>query len=235
MKGCGDLCFPALILFKKEDNVALNKEQLRNLYRKRAARYDLSANLYYLIGFRENFYRKKAVAALDLEKGDTVVEIGCGTGLNFAFLQNAIGKKGRLVGVDLTDAMLDKARQRIVRNVWHNVDLVRNDAAEYEFPKNINGVISTFALTLIPEYEKIIKNASQSLAPGGTLVVADLKKPENSSSLLLKLMVFITRPFGVTLDLAERKPWKIMEKYFESVQVSEFFGGFAYIAVAKKD
>jgi ubiquinone/menaquinone biosynthesis C-methylase UbiE len=124
---------------RKGRAMALNKEQLRNLYRKRAARYDLSANLYYLIGFRENFYRKKAVAALSLKRGDTVVEIGCGTGLNFAFLQNAIGETGKLVGVDLTDAMLDKARQRIDRNGWRNVNLVRIDAAEYEFPKNIKG------------------------------------------------------------------------------------------------
>jgi hypothetical protein len=95
-------------------------------------------------------------------------------------------------------------------------------------------VVSTFALTLIPEYEKIIKNASLSLVSGGSFVIADLKKTENPPSLLLKLMVFITRPFGVTLDLAERKPWKTMEKYFDTVQLSEFFGGFAYIAAAKK-
>ena len=56
--------------------MALTKDQLKHLYRKRAANYDFSANLYYLIGFREESYRKSAVSALGLERGDTVVEIG---------------------------------------------------------------------------------------------------------------------------------------------------------------
>ena len=64
---------------------------IQELYTKRAPRYDLSANLYYLIGFRENAYRKKAVDALQLNPGETVVELGCGTGLNFRYLQDAIG------------------------------------------------------------------------------------------------------------------------------------------------
>jgi ubiquinone/menaquinone biosynthesis C-methylase UbiE len=66
--------------------VALSRSELICLYRKRAKRYDWTANLYYLIGFREWAYRKKAIAALSLNKGDTVVEIACGTGLNFALL-----------------------------------------------------------------------------------------------------------------------------------------------------
>jgi demethylmenaquinone methyltransferase/2-methoxy-6-polyprenyl-1,4-benzoquinol methylase len=48
------------------------------LYRKRARHYDLSANLYYLIGFQEGKYRMMAIAALGLRPGDTVVEIGLG-------------------------------------------------------------------------------------------------------------------------------------------------------------
>jgi len=63
--------------------MALNKYQIIQLYRKRAANYDWSANLYYLIGFREFKYRKMAIQQLQLQVGDTVVEIGCGTGLNF--------------------------------------------------------------------------------------------------------------------------------------------------------
>ena len=58
--------------------MALNKNQIVALYRKRAANYDLSANLYYLIGFREFKYRKLAVQKLQLKQGSTVVEIGCG-------------------------------------------------------------------------------------------------------------------------------------------------------------
>lgn len=214
--------------------MALTKDKLQNLYRQRAGNYDLSANLYYLIGFRESKYRKLAISKLSLSEGNTVVEIGCGTGLNFEYVLNYIGVQGKLIGVDLTDAMLEKAKQRVNKNNWSNVELIKKDAAEYTFPKNINAAYSTFALTLVPEYEEIISNIEKSLQVGGKLVILDLKKPGKWPLWLVKLGVLITRPFGVSLDLANRKLWEVMEKYFANVEVQEVYGGFAYIAVGEK-
>jgi ubiquinone/menaquinone biosynthesis C-methylase UbiE len=211
--------------------MALTKIQLRDLYRKRAANYDFSANLYYLIGFREVRYRKRAIAALGLKRGDTVVEVGCGTGLNFTYLLQSIGENGRLIGVDLTDAMLEKAMRRVQRHGWHNVKLVEADAAAYVFPAGIQGVLSTFALTLVPDYEQVIKNAADALAVGGRFVIADLKKPEQWPLWLVKLGARITKPFGVSLDLTDRKPWEVMRKYYSHVTVTELFGGTVYIAM----
>lgn len=214
--------------------MALNKNSLKNLYRKRAGAYDFSANLYYLLGFRESHYRKQAIAKLDLKPGDTVVEIGCGTGLNFKYLQQAIGENGKLIGVDLTDAMLEQARDRIEENNWDNVELIESDAAEYRFPDHLQGVFSSFALTLVPEFETVIERASNNLAPGGRLVILDLKLPGNWPRWLISIAILITRPFGVTRDLAEREPWEVMKKYFPDTRVSQLYGGFAYIATATK-
>jgi len=83
------------------------------------------------------------------KRGDTVVDIGCGTGLNFALLQDVIGPEGQIIGVDLSDAMLDQARQRVTEYSWKNVTLIQADAAQFEFPTtNVGGIISTLALTL---------------------------------------------------------------------------------------
>jgi SAM-dependent methyltransferase len=214
--------------------MALTKTQLRDLYRRRAGNYDISANLYYLIGFREANYRKRAVRALGLKQGDTAVEVGCGTGLNFRYLLAAIGESGRLIGVDLTDAMLAKARERINRMGWCNVELVEADAAGYPFPAGTQGILSTFALTLIPEYERVIGHAARALAAGGRFVIADFKKPNKWPLWLVKLGVLITKPFGVSLDLTDRKPWEAMTKYFSRVTMTELFGGAVYIAVGEK-
>lgn len=214
--------------------MALTKNQIINLYRKRSADYDLSANFYYLIGFRETKYRKMAVSTLHLQPGGTVVEIGCGTGLNFQYLLNTIGRSGHLIGVDLTDAMLEKAKERVERNGWHNVTLVQADAATYSFPLNVNGVISAFALTLVPEYEMIIERAARAMAQQGRFVILDLKKPDKYPLWLVRLGVLITKPFGVSLDLMDRKPWEALKRYFPSVSVQEVYGGFAYIAVGEK-
>lgn len=67
--------------------MALGKDETRDLYRQRARRYDLAVHLYRLAGFRVRHYREEAVRALCLRDGDTVVEIGCGTGLNFMLLE----------------------------------------------------------------------------------------------------------------------------------------------------
>ena len=72
----------------------LSKEEIAETYGRRARRYDLTANLYYLLGFRESAYRRQAVRALRLARGDTVVELCCGTGLNFAALGRAVGPGG---------------------------------------------------------------------------------------------------------------------------------------------
>lgn len=74
---------------------------LVRLYRSRSKLYDFTARLYPFVGFRQNAYRKQAVRALGLQPGDTVVDVGCGTGLNFPLLQQAVGPAGRIVGVDI--------------------------------------------------------------------------------------------------------------------------------------
>ncbi len=214
--------------------MALDKSEILDLYRKRAKRYNFSANLYYLIGFRESKYRKMAITHLDLKPGDTVVEIGCGTGLNFEYFIQHIGKTGQIIGVDLTDAMLQQAELRVNSNDWRNVRLVQTDAAKYSFPSAINGVFSSFALTLIPEYQNIIEQAWRSLDKGGKLVVLDLKKPEAWPLWAVKFGVILTKPFGVTLDLKDRKPWEVMKSYFQNVTVTDLYGGFVYIAVGEK-
>lgn len=87
-----------------------SKQQLIDLYRQRAGRYDVTGNLYYLIGVREFAYRQQAVARLNLQSGDTVVEIGCGTGLKFPLLQSCVGPTGKIIGVDMTDMLHCRSR-----------------------------------------------------------------------------------------------------------------------------
>lgn len=212
----------------------LDKKRLVELYRKRAGRYDVTANLYYLIGFREWAYRRKAVEALNLHRGDTVVEIGCGTGINFPLLHRAVGPEGRIIGVDLTDAMLEQAKQRLRINGWTNVELVHSDAAAFVFPEPVDGVISTFALTLVPEYDRVIRNGCGALAPGKRWVILDFKLPTGLFSLLAPIGIFLAKPFGVQKELAERHPWKAMEKVLVNTSMVELYGGFSYIAAGER-
>lgn len=104
------------------------------VYRGLADRYDRYAGVWQLIGFRYTTYRRKAIRGLALQPGARVVDLGCGTGLNFPYPEQAVGPSGTIVGVDLTDAMLGQARQRVETNGWKNVRLLRSDAAAFSFP-----------------------------------------------------------------------------------------------------
>jgi len=214
--------------------MALDKNLIAGLYHKRAKHYDFSANLYYLLGIREFAYREIAVESLKLKHGDTVVEIGCGTGLNFRFLRDRVGPEGKIIGVDLTPEMLSAAKKRIEHNRWTNIELVRCDAGAYSFPEHVDGIISTFAITLIPEYDRIIKKGAKVLSPGKRLVVLDFKMPDSWPMWLIKFFVIITRPFGVTLDLTDRHPWESIERYLVLKEFKSFYFGGIYVAAGEK-
>ena len=214
--------------------MALNKERIAKLYKKRARNYNLSANLYYLIGIREHAYREMAVKALDLKPGDTAVEIGCGTGMNFGLIRDRVGPEGKIIGVDLTPEMLLEAQKRIEHNHWTNIELIQSDAADYHFPQRVDGIISTFAITLISEFDKIIKKGAAALFPGKRLVILDFKMPDSWPMWLIKFFVVLTRPFGVTLDLADRHPWESIEQYLDLVEFrTKYFGGIYMVAGQK--
>ena len=204
--------------------------EVQAVYRKRARAYDLTANLYYLVGFREHAYRRTAVAALGLVPGDTVVEIGCGTGLNFSLLQERIGPGGRIIGVDLTDALLARADERVRRNRWSNVTLVQSDAGSFEFPDRIDGILSTFALTLFPDYDAVVARGAGALRVGRRWAILDLKIPGNWLRRLAPVLVFLVRPFAVSLEITKRHPWESLDRYMTNSTMREFYFGVAYLA-----
>ena len=152
---------------------------VQHIYKKRATRYDFSAQLYNLFGFREWAYRKKAVKKLRLKEGDTVVEIGCGTGLNFSLIQKIIGENGKIIGVDITKEMLNEAEKRVKENNWKNVELINADAAEFVPSDSVEGIITSFAISLSPNLETVLQNYFDILKPGSNFVVLDLKLPDN--------------------------------------------------------
>lgn len=131
----------------------LTADQIREAYRRVARRYDRTVAVFPVFGFRMGHYRLDAVTALGLAPGATVVELGCGTGLNFPLLVNAVSQRGRVTGVDLSDAMLAETRARVERRRWPDVDLVCADMADYRFPPGESGILSTFAIALSPAYD----------------------------------------------------------------------------------
>ena len=210
-----------------------SKQDIQIIYRRMAKKYDLWSKLFVLIGFREKVYRQEAVAQLQLGQGNTVVELGCGTGLNFEFLQRYIGSTGKIVGVDFSEAMLIEAKKKTNANGWHNIDLVQCDAAEYAFSQPVDGILSSFSLVFMPKYKHVIQQASQHLKQGKRLVVLDQKIPKGSLRRYTFLFEMLVKSFAVTAEMSDQRPWQLFKDYFDNVTVWEFYAGFCYLAVGE--
>jgi ubiquinone/menaquinone biosynthesis C-methylase UbiE len=214
------------------------RERLIEVYRKKAKHYDVTSRLYPAPGYPQRGQRRRAVESLALRPGDTVVDIACGTGLNFQLLEQAIGADGRIVGVDLTDAMLAQARQRIEANGWSNVTLVQADAAEFEFPAEVDAIVSTYALSQVPECGAVIAHGAAALSPGGRWVVLDLKVPDRAPRRLAQLGVAAVRPFASIEEWIARRPWEAirtaMEDELADVTWAELCLGTAFLAAGSR-
>ena len=207
--------------------------EIRNVYARRATRYDRDVALYKLLGFRERRYRDAAIEALRLNRGDVVVDLGCGNGHSFAELEAAVGSEGRVIGVDLTEEMIAEARERVYTAGWNNVELVRSDAREYEFPDNVAGIVCTFAIIHMPEVDEIIRRASAALRPGGRLVILGMKEPEAWPRWMVRVLLWLTRPYGVCAEYLGRRPWESVARYLQEVSHREFYWGLFYLSVGE--
>jgi demethylmenaquinone methyltransferase/2-methoxy-6-polyprenyl-1,4-benzoquinol methylase len=184
------------------------RERLIETYRKKAKHYDVTSRLYPVPGYPQHGQRMRAVQALGLRAGQTVVEIACGTGLNFPLVEHVIGPGGRIIGVDLTDAMLARAKDRVAANGWSNVSLVQADAAEFGFPAEVDAILSTYALTQVSGCAQVIALGAAALAGGGRWVVLDLKIPDNTPRWLARLASAVV-PTSASLDeWIGSRPWE---------------------------
>lgn len=211
-----------------------HRRQIAGAYGKFAGGYDTSLRIFDLFapfGFDLVAWRQGAVDALGLQPGDTVVDLGCGTGLNHPMLQEAVGSDGRIIGVDLTAAMLRQARLRARQAGWDNVDLLCMDAGEFEFPPDVDAVLATWSLILMPDAGRVVARACDALAPGGRLSVIDMLWPD-ALPYSVRHALFWLAPLGVTEETLRSRSWDAVHEEaasrLEDVSRRSFFFGFMY-------
>lgn len=132
--------------------------------------------------------RVAAIEGLRLRSGDHVLDVGCGTGLNFPVLRRAVGTAGCIVGVDASGQMLEQARRRVRAHGWDNIVLVRADATTITLgrlagylPSSHGGqslfdaALATYVLSLIPDWPAAWCALLRAVGPAGRIAVADMQ------------------------------------------------------------
>jgi ubiquinone/menaquinone biosynthesis C-methylase UbiE len=144
-----------------------------------ASRYDRLAPVY---GLFEWLYalpllgvRRRSVEALRLAPGDSVLEVGCGSGRNFALVEERIGPRGSLYGVDASHRMLTRAQSLVRRRGWSNVHLTHGDAASFAPPQPVRAVLFCFSYSTMRDRLAILERAWNCAGEGGRVVVTDAR------------------------------------------------------------
>jgi len=163
--------------------------------------------------------RVRGIGLLEVPTGGRVLDIGCGTGLNFPLLQAAVGVDGLVVGVDNSRSMLAEAAQHIARSRWSNVQLVCADAGMLSHPVGdqlFDAAVFTYSLSVISNWEAAWDAAVKLLRPGARIVVVDLALPSGWGRGLSPLARFACFLGGSD---PQRQPWTRV--IAQSTQVSE--------------
>jgi S-adenosylmethionine-diacylgycerolhomoserine-N-methlytransferase len=200
------------------------------------SRYGHIGSLYDVVSLEAILYRRPRAALARLlgpMPGATVIDLGCGTGLNFGWLHNAVAPDGRIIGIDDSPSMLAAARRRIDRCGWADVTLARADITRLDdevraTARDADAFVATFVLSLLGDDAacwSLIDDAA--CARPVRVALADLGDASHAPRLLRPALWALTSLGG---GRVARCPWNRLTACADDVHHEEYLGGHVHLA-----
>lgn len=195
-------------------------------------RYSSGARLYDVLSAEWPVYRVGRTTAIELlapRTGERVLDLGCGTGLNHALLDAAVGPTGAVLGVDRSAAMLAVARRRAARQGLRTVRVLEADATALDVdaaraalggPADV--VLATYTLSIMSDPAEAWRRALAVARPGARVAIVDMQEPHGAARLVAPLARAFAGFGGA--DLTAR-PWTMIENDATDVRERSLRGG----------
>ncbi len=176
-------------------------------------------------------HRTEAIELLHLQPGAVVLDVPTGTGASLPLLNERIGSSGRICAVDYSTGMLARARSKVQKAGWDNVDLIQADAralnAELLNLEQVDAAICMLGLSVVPDWPDVFQRMYDVVRPGGRVVVMDLylegKRWSGVANAYYRLLAQAD---------SRRRFWEPLERQVDDFHVIDhnWFGGIARIA-----
>ncbi|KYC49249.1 MAG: Protein-L-isoaspartate O-methyltransferase [Candidatus Methanofastidiosum methylothiophilum] len=123
----------------------------------------------------------------EIKEGETVLDLGSGAGLDCFLAADKVGEKGKVIGVDLTETMVDKAKQNAKKYGYKNVEFRHGDIESLPIDDgSVDVILSNCVINLVPDKAKAFNEAHRVLKKGGRMYISDIVLLQNLSDDLRK-------------------------------------------------
>jgi precorrin-6B methylase 2 len=179
--------------------------------------------------------RRELVERLAPRRGEVILDVGCGTGRNFDWIQQRIGPEGRLIGVEPSPEMLAQAQALVQRRGWTNVELVCGRAEDAAIPATVDAAILC-AVHDVMRSPTALAHVLEHIRDGGRIVAGGPKwtRWRQSGAVSLNLSTWQLNRECVSTFEGFQRPWSRLAELVPELHVEERYLGGGYIASATR-